>query len=360
MRAVVMRNQQLTVTTVPEPEPGPGEVLVRTLACGICGSDLHMLKHGPHVAGVMGRAGMVGIMDLSRDVIMGHEFCAEIVDHGPDCQKHLPAGTRVCSVPVLLRGAELVTIGYANDVPGGYGEYMVLNEMLLLKVPENLSAAYAALTEPMAVGWHALAKANFTAEDVPLVIGCGPVGLAVIAALKIRGAGPILAADFSAKRRQLAQALGADIVIDPATESPYRRWQDAARRPDGEADLSGPLAFLISPFRPAVIFECVGVPGVLQQIAEAAPRNARVVVVGVCMETDQLEAIFAAIKELSLQFSYGYLPDEFALTLQHLAEGRINAAPLITAEIGLDAVPAAFQELANPERHAKIVVEPGR
>jgi threonine dehydrogenase-like Zn-dependent dehydrogenase len=359
MRAVVMRNQQLTVTTVADPEPGPGEVLVRTLACGICGSDLHMLIHGARLTELARRAGVSGVMDLSRDVIMGHEFCAEIVDHGPGCQKYLPAGTRVCSMPMLLRGAEPVPIGYANDVPGGYGEYMVLNEMMLLQVPENLPTAYAALTEPMAVGWHALAKANFTPEDVPLVIGCGPVGLAVIAALKIRGAAPILAADFSPKRRQLAQLLGADIVIDPAADSPYRRWEDAARRPDG-TDLAGPLALLISPFRPAVFFECVGVPGMLQQIAEAAPRDARVVVLGVCMETDRIEPIFAATKELSMQFSYAYGPDEFALTLQHLAEGRINAAPLITAEIGLDAVPAAFAELANPERHAKVIVEPGR
>jgi threonine dehydrogenase-like Zn-dependent dehydrogenase len=360
MRAVVMRNQQLTVTTVPDPEPGPGEVLVRTLACGICGSDLHMLKHGAHVAGVMRRAGASGIMDLSRDVIMGHEFCAEVVDHGAGCQKHLPAGTRVCAMPVLLRGTELITIGYANDVPGGYGEYMLLNEMLLLEVPANLPTAYAALTEPMAVGWHAVEKGNLTPEDVPLVIGCGPVGLAVIAALKIRAATPILAADFSPRRRQLAQALGADIVIDPAAGSPYQRWRDAARHPDAGAGVSGPLAFLLSPFRPALIFECVGVPGVLQQIAEAAPRNARVVVVGVCMQTDHLEAIFAATKELNLQFSYGYAPDEFALTLQHLADGRINCGPLITAKVGLDGVPAAFEELASPERHAKIVVEPGR
>jgi threonine dehydrogenase-like Zn-dependent dehydrogenase len=359
MRAVVMRNQQLTVTTVPAPEPGPGEVLVRTLACGICGSDLHMLIHGARLTEVARHAGVSGVMDLSHDVIMGHEFCAEIVDHGPDCQKYLPAGTRVCSMPFLPRGTELIPIGYANDVPGGYGEYMVLNEMLLLQVPENLPTAYAALTEPMAVGWHALAKANFTPEDVPLVIGCGPVGLAVIAALKIRGAAPILAADFSPKRRQLAQALGADIVIDAAAESPYRCWEDAARLP-GSADLAGPLASLISPFRPAVFFECVGVPGMLQQIAEAAPRDARVVVLGVCMETDHIEPIFAATKELSVQFSYAYAPDEFALTLQHLAEGRINAAPLITAEIGLDAVPGAFAELRNPERHAKVIVKPGR
>lgn len=357
MRAAVMRDQQLMVANVPDPVPGPGEVLVRTLACGICGSDLHVLKHGPRVAEAMGRTGAGLMVDFSRDVVMGHEFCAEIVDHGTGCEQHLKRGTRVCSMPVLIRGGGPVTVGYSNDVPGGYGEYMVLNEMLLLPVPEGLSTSYAALTEPMAVGWHAVEKASLTSEDVPLVIGCGPVGLAVIAALKIHGVGPIVAADFSPTRRQLAEALGADLIVDPSVKSPYRCWEDAARRPDaGEA--SGALAFLISPFRPAVIFECVGVPGVIQQIAEGAARNARVVVVGVCMETDRVEPIFAVTKELSLQFSYGYTPQEFAATLQHLADGRINAAPLITASVDIGGVPSAFEELANPERHAKILIQP--
>lgn len=358
MRAAVMRNQELRVADVPEPKPGPGEVLVRTLACGICGSDLHMLKHGARLAEVMRQAGTSAPLDLSRDVVMGHEFCAEVVDYGSGCVRHIKPGTRVCSMPVLSRGAHPVTVGYSNEVPGGYGELMVLNEMLLLPVPSDLSTAFAALTEPMAVGWHAVEKAQISADDVPLVIGCGPVGLAVIAALKIRGVCPIVAADFSEKRRQLATALGADIVIDPGKESPYRRWEDVARHPDGRADAADPLAFLISPFRPAVVFECVGVPGVLQQITEGAQRNARVVVVGVCMQPDTMEMIFAVTKELNVQFSYGYAPHEFAATLQHLAEGRIEAAPLITATVRLDGVPRAFEDLARPDRHAKILVEP--
>jgi threonine dehydrogenase-like Zn-dependent dehydrogenase len=358
MRAAVMREQRLVVSNVPEPEPGPGEVLVRTLACGICGSDLHVLKHAKRVVQAMRRTGMPAVMDLARDVVMGHEFCAEIVEHGPGCEKHLKVGTRVCSMPVLLRGEQPVTVGYSNEVPGGYAECMVLNEMFLLEVPNGLSTAHAALNEPMAVGWHAVEKANLTAEDVPLVVGCGPVGLAVIAALKIRGAAPIVAADFSPKRRQLAEALGADVIVDPSAESPYRSWEEAARRPDADT-ISGPLAFLTSPYRPAVIFGCVGVPGVIQKMLEGAPRNARLVVVGVCMETDSFEPIFAVTKELNLHFAYGYAPQEFAATLQHLAEGRINAAPLITGTIGLDGVPAAFEELASPERHAKILINPG-
>ena len=108
---------------------------------------------------------------------------------------------------------------------------MVLSEPLLLPVPDRLTTQQAALTEPMAVGAHAVAKANLTADDVPLVIGCGPVGLAVIAALKLRGAQPIVAADFSPARRRLAEAMGADVVVDPATTSPYESWQQLATPP---------------------------------------------------------------------------------------------------------------------------------
>jgi threonine dehydrogenase-like Zn-dependent dehydrogenase len=360
MRAAVMRDQKLVADTIPEPRPGAGEVVVRTLACGICGSDLHVLKHARRVVEVMRRSGAPMVMDLGRDVVMGHEFCAEIVEHGPGCQKHLKPGTRVCSMPIALRPSEVATIGYSNEFPGGYGEYMVLNEMLLLEVPNGLPTEHAALTEPMAVGWHAVEKANLAADDVPLVIGCGPIGLAVVAALRVRGVRPIVAADFSAGRRRLAAELGADIVVDPAQTSPYDSWETAAV-PKGEGAVpEGPLAFLIPHLRPAVLFECVGVPGVIQQMLEGASRGARIVVVGVCMETDRLEPIFAINKELNLQFVLGYSPQEFAATLQHLAEGRIAAAPLITGKVGVEGVAGAFAELADPERHAKILVEPWR
>src|SRR5262249_35691429 len=124
MRAVVMRNRALVVAEVPTPEPGPGEVLVRTLACGICGSDLHALKHADRFVENSKRSGNPRVMDLSRDVIMGHEFCAEIVDHGPGTTRALKLGARVCSRPTLLRATGPQSIGYSNDNPGGYGEDM--------------------------------------------------------------------------------------------------------------------------------------------------------------------------------------------------------------------------------------------
>src|SRR5262249_57259955 len=151
---------------------------------------------------------------LSRDVVMGHEFCAEIVDHGPGTTRALKAGARVCSRPTLMRGTGPQSIGYSNDNPGGYGEYMRLSEALLLEVPAGLATEHAAFTEPMAVGVHAVARARLERDDAPLVIGCGPVGLAVIAALRLAGVRPIVAADFSPPRRELAATLGADVAVD--------------------------------------------------------------------------------------------------------------------------------------------------
>jgi threonine dehydrogenase-like Zn-dependent dehydrogenase len=356
MRAGVMRDRKLIVADVPIPEPGDGEVLVRTLACGICGSDLHALKHAEQFVETSRRAGGRP-MDLSRDVVMGHEFCAEIVEHGPHTTRRLGVGARVCSRPMLMRATGPQTIGYSNEHPGGYGEFMRLSEVLLLPVPNGLATEQAALTEPMAVGVHAVQKARLAPDDAPLVIGCGPVGLAVIAALRLADVRPIVAADFSPRRRELAVALGADVVIDPAKTTPWESWRQAASVwPDPALAPQPPPWLPGPPLRPAVVFECVGVPGVLDAIMAAAPRSSRIVVVGVCMEADAIHPMLGIVKELNLQFVLGYTQDEFAATLGHIAEGRIPTAPLITGRVGIDGIARAFEELASPERHAKVLV----
>jgi threonine dehydrogenase-like Zn-dependent dehydrogenase len=358
MRATVMRNRQLVVADLPTPEPGPGEVLVKTLACGICGSDLHALKHAEKLVEISRRSGGVFSMDLNRDIVMGHEFCAEIADHGPATQKRFKVGTRVCSIPVVIRSTGVQTVGYSNENPGGYGEYMRLTEALLLEVPNGLVTERAALTEPMAVGLHAVGKARLEQDDVPLVIGCGPVGLSVIAALRVKGARPIVAADFSPRRRELAVAMGADVVIDPAEKSPYQSWQEAAVWTDPSRAPQLPVWAPRPPLRPAVIFECVGVPGVIDQIMAAAPQGARIVVVGVCMEQDFIQPMFRINKELNVQFVLAYTREEFTATLQRIAEGAIPTGPLITGKVGVEGVARAFADLGSPEHHAKILVEP--
>ncbi len=339
MKAAIFRGGNIVVDTLPVPVPGQNQVLVKVLCCGICGSDLHAAKHAHRMAAVTKRIPGRIPMELDKDVVFGHEFCCEVIDYGPKTEKKLKPGTRVCAMPVMLEADGPKGMGYSNKYIGGYAEQMLLAAPLLLEVPNGLSTDHAALTEPLAVGVHAVEKGALTGDEAPLVIGCGPVGLAVIAALRLKGIRPIVAADFSAKRRELAVKMGADVVVDPAKEDPYARIAQAKR---------------------TVIFECVGVPGVIQQMFEKVPRDARIVVVGVCMEPDTIEPMFGIVKELSLQFVLGYTPQEFAGSLQLLADGKVDAPSLITAKVGLDGVKGAFADLGNPEQHTKILVEPWR
>ena len=368
MRAAIFRQGDIVVDTFPDPKPAQGQVLVKTLACGICGSDLHARQHAHKFAALSNRIPGREPVDLSRDMVFGHEYCCEILDHGPGTDKTLKTGTHVCSVPRLIFDGVVRGIGYSNANAGGYAERMLLSEALLVPVPNGLSPIRAALTEPLAVGVHAVEKARIQGDEVPLVIGCGPVGLAVIAALKLKKAalpkmGPVIAADFSPKRRELAIKMGADIAVDPAKSSPYTTWTEHAALPPVNPMGPGLAAALIDvkpPFKQALIFECVGVPGMIQQVFESAPRDARVVVVGVCMETDGQEPMLAIFKELNLQYVLAYSPAEFTQALHLLAEGKVDGDALVTAKVGLDGVKGAFTELANPEKQTKIMIEPWR
>jgi 2-desacetyl-2-hydroxyethyl bacteriochlorophyllide A dehydrogenase len=348
MKAAVLRDGRMVVDDVPEPEPGEGQVLVQTLACGICGSDLHTVKHADEMvrlseesAKSAGDGISMFVFDPKRDVVMGHEFAAEVLEVGPGAFGATP-GQRIVCMPIVADDRGMHAVGYSNDYPGGYGERMVLSAGLLLEVPNGLEARRAALTEPMAVGVHAVNRSGIKAGQAALVIGAGPIGLAVIAALRLAGIEPVVAADFSPHRRTLATTMGAHEVVDPRKE----RAIDAWRRVDGR--------------HPLVIFEAVGVPGVIDQAMRDAPRQAEIMVVGVCMEPDRVQPFVGISKELTVRFALGYDPMEFASTLQNIAEGRIDVDPLVTGTVGLDGVPQAFDDLATPEAHAhaKIVVEP--
>jgi threonine dehydrogenase-like Zn-dependent dehydrogenase len=359
MKAAVMRDRAIVFDQVPEPTPGQGEVLVRTLACGICGSDLHFLRHAPELLAARGPQPVFTTV-LDRDIVMGHEFCGEVVGYGPGCRRRLPIGTRVTSVPVGVLGGQVTTVGYSNDLPGGYGELMVLPEASLLEVPEHLATEHAALTEPMAVGLHAVVRGQPQPDHVVLVIGCGPIGLAVIQSLRLHRVHAIVAADYSPRRRELALAMGADVAVDPRRGSPYEKWLELALTGETVPSPLGELFPAAPGLRPALFFECVGVPGVIAEMMEGAPRGARIVVVGACMQEDRFRPMAGINKQLQLDFVLGYSPQEFAATLEHLAAGRLDGAPMITGKVGADGVAQAFVDLGDPERHAKILVEPWR
>jgi threonine dehydrogenase-like Zn-dependent dehydrogenase len=355
MRAAVTRGGKLVVGEVDDVTPGSGHVVVRSLAAGICGSDLHALADFPHFTGLMDSVG-VPALDPGGDCVFGHEFCAEIVEHGPDTSHSLTVGSRVCSVPIVVGATGVEQIGYSNAFPGALAEYMTLQELLLLPVPESLATDLAALTEPLAVGEHAVGLSGLQPGQPCLVVGCGPVGLAVIAALKGRGHGPVLAADFSPTRRRLAEAFGADEVIDPAAQSPHERWADFGV-PTTVMDRAG-AAMFGTPIVDPVIFEAVGVPGMLQSLIADAPPRSRIVVVGVCMHSDTIEPFMAVVKEIELRFSFGYTPTEFAATLERLGAGVPGADRLVTSTVDLRGTPGAFETLRTPGEHGKILVHP--
>jgi threonine dehydrogenase-like Zn-dependent dehydrogenase len=341
VQAVVARRRQLFVEEIDDPVPGPNDVLVAVRACGICGSDLHTLDHAEHLAEVGAAMGADLAFDPQADYVLGHEWCAEVLELGPGSDgAPVQPGDLVVSVPYLLRGEALIPLGFSNDLPGGFAERMLLSSALCLPVPNGLDHRRAALTEPMAVGLHTIARAGLRDGDAAVVIGCGPIGLAIIAWLAARGVEGIVAGDFSEQRRALASAMGAHEVVDPRAEPVVDAW----RRVDG--------------LRPLVLFEAVGVPGMLDQAVFDAPARSRIVVAGVCMQPDTFRPLIAVIKELDLHFVYAYDADEFAATLRSIAEGEVDVTPLITGTVGFEGVADAFTTLRRADDHVKVLVEP--
>ncbi|HZZ47161.1 MAG TPA: zinc-binding dehydrogenase [Pseudonocardia sp.] len=379
MKAVSCHQGKLAVVDLPAPTPGPGQVLLTVSHCGICGSDLHARHHADELADLAGATGYRDMMRSDQHVVMGHEFCGEVADYGPRTRKPWPSGTPVVSMPLRRNGAAAHPIGLSEAAPGGYAEATLVEESLTFAVPNGLSPLLATLTEPMAVAWHAVRRSEIKKGTTAIVIGCGPIGLGVVAMLAARGVRHIVASDYSPTRRELARQLGAHVTIDPAQDSPYRDCAQRGHIVNGPDlfDLAikamGKLRRLPVPWEPIwraaelagaaepkhpVVFECVGVPGVIDGIINSAPLRSRVVVVGVCMSRDQIRPAMAINKEIDLRFVLGYTPIEFRDTLHMLAEGKVTAEPLITGTVGLAGLDDAFTALGDPERHAKILVDP--
>jgi len=379
MKAVTCTNAKLEVVEQPTPTPAKGQLLIDVLRCGICGSDLHARNHCDELAEVLNETGYPDFMRSTQSVVFGHEFCGEVIDHGPKTRKAPKAGTPVVALPLLRRGKDVHTVGLSAKAPGAYAERLVVEQSLALPVPNGLPVEHAALTEPMAVGWHAVRRSEISKGQVAIVIGCGPIGLAVILMLKAHGVRTVIASDFSPGRRALATQCGADIVVHPAQDSPYAKAKGHGhletapealglavstvetirklRLPWWHVWRAADAVGAATPKHP-VVFECVGVPGVIDGIITGAPMFSRVVVVGVCMGADNLRPSMAINKEIDLRFVLGYTPMEFRDTLHMLADGKVDVTPLITGTVGLNGVENAFDALGDPEAHAKILINP--
>jgi threonine dehydrogenase-like Zn-dependent dehydrogenase len=362
---------------MPAPSPGEGQVLLDVVRCGICGSDLHARYHCDDLADVAAETGYDDFMRMTDEVVMGHEFSGRVAAYGPGTRKKIDIGAPVVAAPLIRVSGRGHPIGLSKSAPGAYAEQLLVDELLMMPVPDSLDPAMAALTEPMAIGLHAVRRGEVKKNDVAIVIGCGPIGLAVICALKASGVKTVVASDFSAARRALATTCGADIVVDPAVDVPYEAAGDRGHL----ATFDAGMAMLFDAMKTVrrlpmwhhvmrtaeklgagpkapVIFECVGVPGIIDEVMAAAPMRSRVVVVGVCMGPDRIRPSMAINKEIELRFVLGYSPVEFRDTLHMLADKTLNATPLVTGTVGLDGVESAFTALADPEKHAKVLIDP--
>jgi threonine dehydrogenase-like Zn-dependent dehydrogenase len=351
VRAAVLRGGTVRARVVSDPVPGPGQVLVRSLACGICASDVHFMDHPE--AGADDDSGM-STYDPDADIIMGHEYCAEVIGYGPGTERRVPVGARVSSLPILIVPEGRKIIGQNPESPGGFGEYFLLTEALMRVVKSDLPSEVVCVADAISVGWSAATRAGMTAGEVPLVIGCGAIGLSVIATLRLLGAGPIVAADFAASRREAARAMGADVVIDPAGVSPFRAWRDVA---GGPADA---VREMVSPAGMAgcVVFECVGVPGVLDSVIKAGERGTRVFSMGGPPEGELLHTLTAKRKGINIQFGGGPSMAHWDEAFEAVCSGSLDVRPMLGRTVGLDEVSGAISASRDANGPARIVVLP--
>lgn len=325
--AVVNEAHSFDIVEVPDPAPGAGELVLRVHACGICGSDLK------------------AVANMRVGLVMGHEFCGEVVAVGAGAEAWRP-GQRVSALPLIGCGTclpcatgdvahcatvDMIGVGGSS---GGYAEYVRVSAREALLLPESVPFDQGALVEPLAVGLHAVARAALQPGEDVLVVGAGPVGLAIALWARFFGAARVVVSDPVAHRRAAAMRVGATEVADPA-----------AGGPDG-----------LFP----VVFECVGTPGMIATCVSRTAVHGRLVVAGVCAKPDTLIPVLAIMKELSMLFVVYYRRQDFAVTVEHLAQGRLPLDGFVTGEVGLDGFAAAFEALKHPTDQSKVLVKPAR
>lgn len=337
MRAAVFKEvgQPMVVETVADPTPEATELVVKVGYCGICGTDLHSTREGAAT--------------VPCDSILGHEFCGEVVETGSALKNKWQIGDRVTSLPFIACGRcalcvegrpfeclDLKVTGL--EVPGGFAEYVKTGDSETLKLPDELVMEDAALIEPLAVGLHAVRVAELKAGDRALVIGGGPVGLAVAMWARFLGARDVIVSEFAEQRIALASQLGATATLTPGDTLGESFLDETGGPPD-------------------VIFECVGAPGLIQQCIDLAPRRGKIVPVGVCEQPDNFMPFLALVKELRMQFAIAYTRDDFETVMAMMAQGRIDAGAMVTDVVSLDDMPAAFEALRNPSHQCKVLTK---
>jgi (R,R)-butanediol dehydrogenase / meso-butanediol dehydrogenase / diacetyl reductase len=341
MRAAIVNERgSFDIGTVPDPSPGPDELLLRVTGCGICGSDLKMLEHP------------------SPGLVMGHEFAGEVVALGSGISGNATdrwrEGDRVTALPIIgcgrclacLDGAPSHCVNGADLIGGGgssgaYAEFIRVSARESFLLPEAVDASISPLVEPLAVALHTVSTADLVPGDKVVVVGAGPIGLAVTIWLRHMGVDEIVVADPLQARRQKALSLGATSVVDPGIEGLGQAVVRVLGRP---AD---------------VIFECVGRPGLLDGCIAAARIGGQIILAGGASAPDTFLPVMGMLKELSLRFCVYYRRSEWAYTIKMLAQDRIDPSPLVSDRVGLDHFAATFADVqTRPADHLKVILDP--
>jgi threonine dehydrogenase-like Zn-dependent dehydrogenase len=352
MKAMSLLDGAFTLRELPEPVPEAGQILARPIVCGVCGSDLHARDHAEHLCGLLHRAGFRGFMDPARPVVMGHEFCCEVLESGGGFAR----GQRVVALPFIQGADGVELIGYSNSFNGAFAEAMLVQADLSFAVPDAVPSEIAALAEPLSVAVHAVAESGADRNCAFAVVGCGPVGLFVIARLKALGLGPVLAIEPNPARRAMAERMGADVVM-AAGDPGVGAWWDGLGLPLGLSDAMAQVPERRTRSR-AVLFDCVGKPGMLMAIAQVAPVAATIVVIGTCMESDAIEPAFLLQKSLQLRFVFAYTPGDFADAFAMVCADPERLAPMVSGSVAMADVDRAFAALGAGGTDVKLMVTP--
>jgi (R,R)-butanediol dehydrogenase/meso-butanediol dehydrogenase/diacetyl reductase len=339
MKAAVYKEkgQPLVIEDINKPHPGPGQVLIRIKASGICGSDIHASQ----------AAGM------PTNIVMGHEFSGIIAGWGEDVTGW-EIGQRVLPLPQISCGQcpscyagnnndcdHLIYLGYDPQYSGGFAEYAVVGMNDILLLPDRVDFDEAAEVEPLAVALDSVRRAGFRVGESVLIIGAGPIGLGTAQWARFFGAANVIVSETNPNRLRLAEKMGATETIN------------VSQTPDVMTAYQS-----LTGTRPNIIFECVGARGMIQRCIDMAIPHSKIVVVGVCHETDHFEPRTCTLKALELIFPYYYSIKDFQFILKMLDQRRIIAKPMISHRISLEQLPDMFEAMRQVSDQCKVIVNP--
>ncbi|OMP85507.1 (R,R)-butanediol dehydrogenase [Diplodia seriata] len=356
MKAVRFHGQRdLRLDDIPEPQVGRGQVKLKPAWVGICGSDLHEYMGGASICPTTPHP----ITGETVPLTFGHEFSAVVEEVGEGVTD-FAAGDRVCVQPIIYDGdcgackEGLINCCYKNGFiglsgwGGGLAEHIVTPQSCLYKLPENVSLEIGALVEPLAVGWHAVNISPFdpaTTSSV-LVLGGGPIGLAVIQALRARGAAQIIVSEVSPRRKEFARRFGAHHVLDPSSagddgDVPARC---RALSPDGGGV--------------HVVYDCAGAQAGLDVAVQAVRARGTVVNIAIWERRCTIFPNDFCFRERSYMGVATYQAGDFQDVLDAIADGRLAPAEMITKRIGLGEVEAeGFKTLIeDKDNQVKVLV----